>query len=332
MYLKSRRDKSFTFNSQIQIIGTFILQIRVGTGGWSYFGVDRDRLRTYAKAFNFTEVNSTFYALPSEKMAKFWRSRVPFDFEFAVRCHQSITHQLKFEPSKDVFQYYDKMKKICDVLRASILHFQTPISLKWTSVDIAAIKNFLGGIKKDGLTFALETRNPSGVRIPNDLLRVMEDNNFIHCVDISRGETPQVSHDIQYSRLFGKEEHNVYQFSDDELEAISHKGTRANMTYLVFHNVRMYKDAARLKIYHDTGHFAPITRLTGPDSLSAILEEDARFPSEKHELVASQGWKLFDLSSKQKRKVSEAFANLPDKRYESINDLLHELRQYNNFH
>ncbi len=58
----------------------------------------------------------------------------------------------------------------------------------------------------------------------------------------------------------------------------------------------MYKDAARLKTYKETGKFPMVTKSTGLHSLEEVLSEDARLPSTKAELIRHQGWKLIDLT------------------------------------
>jgi len=56
----------------------------VGTGGWAYFQVPRLKpLAAYSKVFNFVEVNSTFYQIPSLSEVENWRKLVPSDFSFS---------------------------------------------------------------------------------------------------------------------------------------------------------------------------------------------------------------------------------------------------------
>jgi len=50
----------------------------IGAGGWAYFKVPgMDSLTAYSKAFDFVEVNSTFYTTPSMEIVRSWRQRVP---------------------------------------------------------------------------------------------------------------------------------------------------------------------------------------------------------------------------------------------------------------
>ncbi|TAN45766.1 MAG: DUF72 domain-containing protein [Candidatus Methanoperedens sp.] len=65
-----------------------------GAGGWAYFKVPGlDSLAVYSKAFDFVEVNSTFYTTLSMEMVRSWRQRVPHNFMFSVRCHKDLTQK-----------------------------------------------------------------------------------------------------------------------------------------------------------------------------------------------------------------------------------------------
>jgi uncharacterized protein YecE (DUF72 family) len=51
-----------------------------------------DRLRFYAERFPLVEVDSTYYALPSEKNAVLWVERTPAHFVFNVKAFGLLTH------------------------------------------------------------------------------------------------------------------------------------------------------------------------------------------------------------------------------------------------
>lgn len=51
------------------------------------------RLRFYATRFPLVEVDSTYYALPSRRMAELWDERTPDDFVFNVKAHALMTGQ-----------------------------------------------------------------------------------------------------------------------------------------------------------------------------------------------------------------------------------------------
>jgi len=300
----------------------------IGTGGWAYFEIPGlHPLVAYSKAFNFVEVNSTFYQIPRLEEVERWRKLVPSDFEFAVRAHRSITHEHKLQPVEESLEAFEKMKKICDILNAEILQFQTPLTFKPTQNSIDNLRTFLSSVDLGRLRIALEIRGKGDSKLPSELIKTMQDYSMIHCVDLSKGEMPAYESDTLYTRLFGKGRHNVYQPTDAELAEIDRRalGAKTQKTAMSFHFVRMYKDAARMKIYKETGRFPTVTRSTGLASLEEVLREDAKFPTTRQELIESQGWKLFDLTADERVHARDLLQRLPERTYSDINDVMHTL-------
>src|SRR5690348_7763475 len=102
-------------------------QLRVGTGGWDYFSIPvGDRLKAYSSVYEFVEVNSTYYRLPSPARVSSWRRRVPSGFEFSVRCHRDLAelHRLELNPKSS--RIVDSVEKICRSLRANVLALLVP--------------------------------------------------------------------------------------------------------------------------------------------------------------------------------------------------------------
>jgi uncharacterized protein YecE (DUF72 family) len=50
-----------------------------------------ERLRFYASQFPLTEIDSTYYAPPSEQQARLWAQRTPQDFRFDVKAYSLLT-------------------------------------------------------------------------------------------------------------------------------------------------------------------------------------------------------------------------------------------------
>ena len=301
----------------------------IGAGGWAYFQVPRMHpLVAYAKAFNFVEVNSTFYQIPPLKEVESWRRLAPSDFQFAVRCNRKITHDIKLQPTTEALETFEVVKRICDVLKADILHLQAPPALSKFQTLGQKLRDFLGSVSLGSLRLALEIRGVSASKLPSELVKVMQDYDVVHCVDLSKGEMPAYESDLLYSRLFGKGYHNVYQPTDEELVEIDKKAMSSafQKIFLSFHFVRMYKDAARLKIYKQTGKFPKVTGSTGLLSLEEVLTEDARFPATKEELMSGQGWKLFDVTQDKRVQAREFLQRLPERKYNSISEVIDALR------
>jgi uncharacterized protein YecE (DUF72 family) len=256
--------------------------IHIGAGGWGYFNVPGiDLLSAYAKAFDFVEVNSTFYSTPSISMVKSWRRRVPFDFVFSVKCHKDLTHKYLLSPCERSLEILNNSLQICRELKANFLLIQTPPTFDPDEKQ-RDIKDLMSGVDFGNVQLSWEIRGKKS----NKTVELMRELGIIHCTDISR-EMPALDSDILYTRLFGHGEHNMYQFDDQELTDIDTKIRRMDKkeAYITFHGSRMYKDAARLKMYLKNGIFPNITNKTGLASLEVVLKEDTDFPDWKNELV-----------------------------------------------
>jgi len=79
-------------------------RIRVGTASWTdrtliksgtfyprQVTTAEGRLKFYAEHFNTVEVDSTYYALPSERNAVLWASRTPPEFVFHIKAYSMLT-------------------------------------------------------------------------------------------------------------------------------------------------------------------------------------------------------------------------------------------------
>lgn len=297
----------------------------IGAGGWAYFRVPGlHPLKAYSKAFDFVELNSTFYDIPSLSRVEFWRKVVPPDFEFTVRCNRLVSHKFKFRPADEALMAFEEMIKICKKLRADFLHILIPKFLQPNYALASLMREFLSSVRTNGIRLVLEAR---GGRFDDKFLKLIEDFNMVHCIDLSKDEEPAVKSDVLYSRLFGKGRHNIYQPTDEELRKIDERASKGDYkkVMLCFHFVRMYKDAARLKVYRQTGRFPMVTRSTGLNSLAEVLREDARFPTDKQKLISDQGWKLIDLTENRRVRASFLLERLPEKTYASVEQVIREL-------
>jgi hypothetical protein len=81
-----------------------------------------------------------------------------------------------------------------------------------------------------------------------------------------------------------------------------------------------------MKTYKQTGKFQKVTGSTGISSLEEILDEDAKFPATKQELVRNQGWKLFDYTPIERIHASRFLEKLPDRIYAGMDEVREELQ------
>src|SRR5688572_13680449 len=100
-----------------------VLQLYLGCSGWSYTSwqgpfypqsmENRAWLPYYSQVFNYVEIDSTFYNIPSELMVKNWNKRTPDNFRFTAKFPKIITHEKKFKNvQKDLELYYKRMEPL----------------------------------------------------------------------------------------------------------------------------------------------------------------------------------------------------------------------------
>ena len=115
------------------------MEYYVGCSGWSYDGwkgpfypKDLDNrywLSYYSKIFDFVEIDSTFYKIPSKFMVNNWNKRTPKNFKFAVKFPKVITHDKRLNNvEKDIEQFYEAMEQLYDKILVFLI--QLPPSLQ----------------------------------------------------------------------------------------------------------------------------------------------------------------------------------------------------------
>jgi len=225
----------------------------IGVGGWAYLPIKHgNKLEVCSKLYDFVELNSTYYRMPTIQSVRRWRSQVPEDFEFTVRANKYLTHIGHLNPTEQNFELYDKMLEVSDALRAKILHFQFPSTFKVTDQVIANWQSFFSSSptkKREDLHLAFEIRNlaSSGSR---DVKSFLAENDFIPTSDASKEKPePSAYSKILYTRVFGPGNHTQLSFDSSELEKLNETIVRtfAHRRYVTFHSITMYEDASRMR-------------------------------------------------------------------------------------
>jgi uncharacterized protein YecE (DUF72 family) len=152
-------------------------RIEVGCQGWNYEdwvtpavrpkavfyprGTRADRmLEVYAQAFETVEVDSTFYAVPSDSTVDGWRRRTPEDFTFSLKLPREITHEqaLRGETAERVLEEFCACaRRLGDKLAAVLV--QLPPQFEATKENFRALGEFLPLLPVD-VRFAFEFRDP----------------------------------------------------------------------------------------------------------------------------------------------------------------------------
>jgi len=72
------------FGMELYILAGTVLSIKIENRLWLLY---------YSEIFNYVEIDSTFYNIPSELMAREWNRRAPDNFRFTAKFPKIITHE-----------------------------------------------------------------------------------------------------------------------------------------------------------------------------------------------------------------------------------------------
>jgi uncharacterized protein YecE (DUF72 family) len=143
--------------------------IRLGTSGWSYeewvgpFYESRKtpKLTYYSQVFPTVEIDSTFYAYPSERTVHGWLRRTGPDFTFCAKLPQVITHEkaLRLDEGveEDVERFLEVMQPLSLNGKLLAVLIQLPPSLRR---DLDLLESFFRILPKN-TRFAIEFRHRS---------------------------------------------------------------------------------------------------------------------------------------------------------------------------
>ena len=150
-------------------------KIQVGCQGWLYHdwttkagGASifyptgtraEEMLALYSRAFTSVEVDSTFYAIPSEQTLRNWARRTPESFTFSPKLLQEITHTEGLRGTESTHllaEFCERMKTLGDKL--GVVLIQLPPQFVHTPENFRALAKFLPQLPR-GMRFSIEFRS-----------------------------------------------------------------------------------------------------------------------------------------------------------------------------
>ncbi len=146
-----------------------MINISVGCAGYSYDdwkgGFYPQKLPRseffayYAKFFDFTEVNSTYYQPPSENMVNHWLKNSPENFRFALKMWREVTPLGPgTDPEPMVRRFFKPLSPIQSKISAILLQY--PPKYKNTPAHLTMIENTMGILPRH-YRYVLEFRHAS---------------------------------------------------------------------------------------------------------------------------------------------------------------------------
>ena len=120
------------------------MDVKIGCTGWSYKGwigpfypktmPSTDYLKQYCKTFGITEINSTFYTIPSPHTSAKWFATTPDNFVFTAKMPKQITHDARLRPGPYLDQFLNAIRPLGAKMK--ILVIQLPPSLSFEESEI----------------------------------------------------------------------------------------------------------------------------------------------------------------------------------------------------
>lgn len=250
--------------------------IYVGTSGYSYKDwkgtfysddiKDGDMLPFYAQSYNFTEINSTYYKMPSYFVFKNLNIKTPENFVFSVKAFGGFTHS-RDASSEDAIKFNEALKPIKEAGKLGCVVFQYPYSFHNTPQNVNYLEGVREKFKDEDIVF--EFRNSAWTK-QETMGFLLERNIGYICVDepdIKGLIKPvvAVTSDVGYVRFHGRNvekwyNHNEayerydYLYSEDELkewiERLNYINNGSKKTFVAFNNhfrAQGAKNASMLK-------------------------------------------------------------------------------------
>jgi uncharacterized protein YecE (DUF72 family) len=185
------------------------MELKIGCTGWSYQGwigqfypktmVDSDYLKHYSSAFDVTEVNSTFYRIPSQLMTKKWHDDTPASFTFTAKLPKVITHDNRLKPGPYLDQFLNSLKPLGSKMKVLVIQLPPSLSFSESKPRLEKMVKHL----PNNYRYALEGRHRSW--FTDESYKFLSENNLCLVWNEVEGVTnpAQLTTDFVYLRLVG---------------------------------------------------------------------------------------------------------------------------------
>ncbi len=272
------------------------MTIKIGTCGWARLyqavspseGEGKSTLQTYAQHYPVVEVNSSFYNFHRISTYKKWREKTHPDFQFTLKCHQSISHKERLKPTDKALKSLRQMVERGKACGARVLLIQTPGSLRAEEDVFHDADRLFERAEREKMALAWETRGKSWVKeeAQQKLAKLLDKHKLVHVTDPLKHDPVFVT-DVAYFRLHGLPGYNLrYTYTNHELQELYNKleayEDEVETVYVFFNNYAMYRDAQRLLALHRTGKLPPSP--FGAKSVAWTLRTFEDWPATKSEL------------------------------------------------
>lgn len=227
-------------------------RIHIGTSGWSYkdwkgiFYPEKmkasDWLSFYAEHFDTTEINSSFYRMPTAETVLNWATKVPEGFTFCPKMSRFLTHMKKLnEPEEPLRRFFEVFAPIKPHLGPILL--QLPPFLKYNPEKVVYFFELLKS-QYAGYDFALEVRHNTWMS--NEAIELMKQYDIAWVISQSGVGFPYAEHITSehiYFRFHGPRKLYASSYPDETLKEYAlkfKKWHKAGHTLWIYFNNDWY--------------------------------------------------------------------------------------------
>lgn len=141
-------------------------RILIGTSGYSYDDwvgpvyppgtQKKDFLALYAAEFPVVELNFSYYAQPTARTLERMVAATPLTFQFALKAHRSMTHEIGDTWESDIATFREGIKPLSESGRLAAVLLQFPHGFAYTTESRTRLSRLCDGLS--GLPLVVEFR------------------------------------------------------------------------------------------------------------------------------------------------------------------------------
>ncbi len=159
------------------------MELKIGCTGWSYNGwmgtfypknLERNKLLDYySRFFDITEINSTFYKIPSIHTTKNWFRQTPPNFKFTAKFPKIITHEKRLRNCEgQINEFLNSIFPLGTKLISLVLQLPPSLSFETAKPRIKEMLEYL----PERYLYPIDARHESW--FSKDAIKYLEDNNL----------------------------------------------------------------------------------------------------------------------------------------------------------
>jgi uncharacterized protein YecE (DUF72 family) len=200
-------------------------RVFIGTSGWVYGSwkgrfypdnfPDKQRLSFYGDRFSTTEVNYSYYHVPSANTYRNWASLVPDDFLFALKANRAITHLARLKNVEKIWSDFAQGARSLGQHLGPILVQLAPSFRK----NHDRLESFLdmASVYDKTIRLAFEFRHESW--FSEETYRLLARHGAAVCIadSLNRPRVNRVTADFTYLRYHGRTPREAPCYMDEEL-------------------------------------------------------------------------------------------------------------------